>query len=891
MSGKIAVRQIMVKSIIKFFKNPLLWSFLIPTILMLAYFAYRGMAPFGDSTILTVDLGQQSVDFFAEIKNAILSDPNRLFYTFSKGLGGSMLDEWATYYTSPLNLVFLLVKPAQIQIATLFLTVIRYGLMGLSMAYALKAMNLQRGIGQVIFGVAYAFNGWIVATQVVPQWIDIAILLPLIVWQFERLIFDNKKSGFILLLAAAFLINYYAAFMVVIFLIALFFWETTRIKQNFKSFLKLAFNFAVSGIIAAGISAFLLLPTIYQLILGKAQQTGENFSWEFNKLVGFNIFAKLIPGSFDFEEMKDGAPNIFIAFVILIAAIGYFSKREVSALNKIITTAIIGFYIVSFLWKPLTMFMHGMQSPVWYPFRYSFIFVFFLILLAANTFNADFKLKISTSIISGILATAILTIGLLRNNQLTYISSLGIYFFAVLAAFTFGILLISKRDNNWLIIILSLVTASGFLHAVLTLNTFSYLTNDEYTRAVKTIEKIPSVLPSQEKDFFRVGKTFNRDLNDPLMGNYNGGDHFASTVDASMTDLYHKLGLASGDYTTVYSYGTMFTDSFLSFRYFIGPSRSEQTEGDPLNLMDSYRPDIVNYPVINKIDQAVVLENPNALPIIFASNPKIANVSLDINHPINNQNDIANGIFGSQEEFFESVTDFDIELVNLRTNAKPVENLANGESLDHQKNYVVSKNDLEQPAAVKITFTPTTDNPYYLNVGNGLQGDNVDIRVNGRKAPRYPDFNNDVIFAATKNSAGKEITIEFSLIKDNVIVNHVALFSFDQSTYSEKVSSIQEPIFHKINSRMLDATVTFDDTNNFLMTTIPYAPGWSAEIDGKKVDLTKTADLFIGLKAKSGTHRIKLIYTPPLFVIGAIISMMSIILLVFLRHFHLKKME
>ena len=43
----------------------LLISFLLPVLIMGGYFVYRGMAPFGSSTVLTVDLGQQYVDFFA----------------------------------------------------------------------------------------------------------------------------------------------------------------------------------------------------------------------------------------------------------------------------------------------------------------------------------------------------------------------------------------------------------------------------------------------------------------------------------------------------------------------------------------------------------------------------------------------------------------------------------------------------------------------------------------------------------------------------------------------------------------------------------------------------------------------------------------------------------
>ena len=82
-------------------------SFFLPVLLMGGYFAYRGMAPFGSSSILTVDLGQQYVDFFSYLRSTLLHHPTSIFYSFSKGLGGEMWGTNAYYLFSPLNLILL----------------------------------------------------------------------------------------------------------------------------------------------------------------------------------------------------------------------------------------------------------------------------------------------------------------------------------------------------------------------------------------------------------------------------------------------------------------------------------------------------------------------------------------------------------------------------------------------------------------------------------------------------------------------------------------------------------------------------------------------------------------------------------------------------------------
>ena len=62
---------------------PLLLSFWGPLLLMLGYFIFRKMYPFGTSSILTVDMGQEYVDFFQFFRRTLLTDPSNFFYSFS----------------------------------------------------------------------------------------------------------------------------------------------------------------------------------------------------------------------------------------------------------------------------------------------------------------------------------------------------------------------------------------------------------------------------------------------------------------------------------------------------------------------------------------------------------------------------------------------------------------------------------------------------------------------------------------------------------------------------------------------------------------------------------------------------------------------------------------
>ena len=133
---------------------PLMLSFCIPVILMLGYFIYRKMAPFGQNTLLTVDLGQQYIDFFAFFRNSILHDPSNFFYSFNKAIGGEMFGEFAYYLLSPFNLLFLFFPGKSITAGVMLVTLLKYGCSGYTFGRLLKKQQIQSNILLPLFSIA-----------------------------------------------------------------------------------------------------------------------------------------------------------------------------------------------------------------------------------------------------------------------------------------------------------------------------------------------------------------------------------------------------------------------------------------------------------------------------------------------------------------------------------------------------------------------------------------------------------------------------------------------------------------------------------------------------------------------------------------------------------------
>ena len=150
-------------------KYPLILSFLLPGLLVAFYFAIRGAFPFGSSSVLTVDLGQQYIDFFAYLRQTLLGNPGQLFYAFNKGLGGDMFGVFAYYLLSPFNLLVVLFPADLLDVAVFVIMILKISTAGLTMGWYAKCHAIT-GLMIPTFGLAYALSGWMLANSFNLMW-------------------------------------------------------------------------------------------------------------------------------------------------------------------------------------------------------------------------------------------------------------------------------------------------------------------------------------------------------------------------------------------------------------------------------------------------------------------------------------------------------------------------------------------------------------------------------------------------------------------------------------------------------------------------------------------------------------------------------------------------
>ncbi len=871
----------MKKKFIKTIFNQYLLSFLIPAIVVLFYYIFRHFYPFGNSSILTVDLGQQYIDMFAGFRNTILHHPEQIFYSFSKNFGGEMFSEWFYYISSPLNFIFLFFKQKYLTVGILFLTVLRFGLAGLSMQFFLIKKFLLKKNFALIFSISYAISGWMVGNQVNLLWQDQIILLPLLALVSINAVKQNRFLPLILLFAFSIIDNFYIAYMIGLFLPFFCLWEISRLNENKKIKITKFTKFIGSMFVSVFLSSIILIPIIFQLAQGKGQDILSQINWGFAKKSYLTIL-KLLPGSFDFDQMKNGQANIFVPFINILGTIIYFFNKKEKILTKTIALFLIIFYLLSFVWQPLNIFLHMMQYPAWYPYRYSFIFCFIIIYLAALGIRDEKIINWKSVIISFLIVILISSFSftIYKSAKSNNISPSQIILFFIISSLTIIIYLYQKKisPNKWLITLILITLISSASNLYISTNNFSYLTQGEYQRTINALQKATNFLP--KKGFYRVGQTFSRTRGDPYSIGYNGGMHFSSTVDKLTPELFGAFGQTASDYYTSYSHGTILSDALFSMKYFIAPNpkSSRYLSGSPKKMGSAYRPDLSNYQLKNKNRSTYTYENKNVLPIAFLANKNVSTNKILLGNPLLTTNNLWHGINGHNTLLKTGQTLF------FRTkNLKKMNKLYGyAQKINKQEDGIISMN-----------IRPKNNDSYYITIPNTFNINNIWISINGKEIPQSAEQRDVVPLNVANNDKNKNINVSFHIKKNNIFLNNFQLYSMNYKKLKKEVSKIKQKSLKHISFSQTKITGIINNTNknNVLMTTIPKAKGWHAYINGKERNPITIDKYFLGFKLKKGKQKVTISYREPYFRLSLIISLSTLIIVLLVNSYNHKTIK
>jgi uncharacterized membrane protein YfhO len=877
-------------------------AFFIPAIIVLiAYFLF-GIEPFGDESVLALDLNGQYVYYFENLRDIFWSGRSFL-NSWSRNLSGEFIGIFAYYLASPFTLIVVLFPRGYITEALLVMQLVKVGCASLAFCFYLSKCRKVNPSTGLIFGIMYGCCAYMIVQLMNPMWIDGLIFLPLICLAIEKLVDTGRFAFFSIILALMFIANFYIGWMVAIFvcfyfLVYYFFISEKTVNNipiynNIPYFFSSGVKFAAGGILAAGIAAWLLLPLISSLSLGKFEFTTPDFTPKarFDMLL---FFKNMLPNVYD-TCRPEGSPVVYCGVGALILIPLYFMNERISFRKKLGFGLLALFILISMYVSTIDLAWHGFQLPNWLPYRYSFIFSFLCLIMAADSLKNAVGIKrgrVGAALFAIIIF--VLWIQLQDIEDVPLLAAIW-YTIAFAAVYALVVYMIAKgRHIKTLTSVLVCITVVEFIIST-TYNVYQinsdivYSNRSSYNRYItlgrNTIEKLHEIDPSP---FYRVEKNFKRTVNDNMAFGSYGVSHSSSTLNAGPLHFLRDIGFGFGGHYVEYNGETYVSDAILGIKYVMekGNPKTDVTNslGEKNNEIPFYYTASKHYEDIvlmnsDDTEMFVVYENPYALPLAYMSDKAITTVKLSTYNPFDSQNQLLSKLLGSTSKSYYRRIYID--------NVVP-ENVIEGTYGAHEKWTVETPG---KNAQIAYEFTAPTDDPVYAFFP-ALYERKVNMWLDKEFVNYYFEGGKMSIQTLGRFEPGSEHSLSLTIDneKDETLFTDRQIYYLDMDMFEEAIAELRKGGMNvtEFSEDHIKGTVN-SNKDGILFTSIAYEPGWTCFVDGVETEIIPLLDnAVIGVPMGIGQHEVEFKFFPQYMGIGIIISVVSLLIIAVLFVFELK---
>lgn len=800
-----------------------LLSALLPLLCMFVIYAIFGVFPFGDKTVLVMDLNGQYADFMMYYRRVLLGGDS-LFYSLTKEMGGNVFGLFSYYLSSPFTLLMLFFPNEVMPEGVAVITILKIAASGLTFSVFLRNVFKNNSISIVLFSCAYALMTYSMHYSMCIMWLDGVIWLPIVLLGVER-IMDGKSP---LMMLAAYTVtmisNYYTAYMTTLFTVIYFCYRyaVRGGEKSAKDFFKKLLRTAIAGALGVLLSVVLLFPTFMDILQGKLAGGGGYSPNEFLNGGITNIWRRLFIGQYD-SITNSGTPNIFCGVLCGLMTGAYFFNPKIKVRAKIAALCVYAVMFVSFFIQKIDIVWHIFQYPSWYPYRYAYTFNFFSVMIAFLGFiNIDIAsikwTALGASAYAALMICArIFADGMLTNKSLALLTLIAIL---VYAAAVLCLRALRGRGQNVLCaLLIALTCAELIINGYFTIcglnKEHTYQSRSGYAKEAGVVKSAVDYVNAHDSGLYRMEKTIARTDNDSMSFGYNGMTHYSSTYNSNVVGFNSKMGMLQEYILIRYLGSTVITDSILGVKYVVSD----------YNVNDAYE-------TVTETDDYTIYENPYVLPLGFAANASAIKSPSYVSDYIENQNLFASSLLGVSP-------------------AKSVASSAGGAA----------------------EFTAGLDASYYIEVNEKYDGD-ITLTVNGGKKSCEYGKRGKKIFYIGDYKTGDNVRAE---LENDLSMN---VYSVDTDTLGRACSEKRRDGGFNVTKHTgteIEGTCTLGG-NEILFTTIPYEKGWSAYVDGKKVPTQCAQGVFLAVDAGEGEHSVTLRYRVPGFAGAAAVSALAVVL-------------
>lgn len=865
--------------------NSYCWAACLCTvgIMMLVYYCYD-LFPFGDTTILRMDLYHQYGPLFAELYDRV-TGLKSLIYSWQTGLGSPFLGNYFNYLSSPSAIIMLLLGHENMPEAIAGMIIAKAALAAAAFTYYLKKAHGRHDFITAAFGVLYAMCGYFVAYYWNVMWIDAMVYFPLVILGIEYIVKQRNARVYIPFLALTLLSNYYMGYMTCIFSVLYFLmyyignYDFTALDANtpftvdengkkqisgkdklkHSIFLKSGFAFAFASVAAACLAAFALIPTF--IILKSCSATSGTMPQDFKSYYDIfdflaNHLASVVPTIRSSGD--DVLPNVYCGIATVMLVPLYLFTKSIPLKEKVANVGMLGVLYMSFNINVLNYIWHGFHFPNDLPYRFSFMYSFILLTMA---YKAFIRLKEFTG--RQILGTGVAVLGaiiLIQKIGSKNVEDITVII-SVIFVVTYCLVFFLMKEEKYQRSAVAVLLLCCVIGEIACANTDRYSMSQTKTNFVGDYAEFRELKDKLDEydgsDDYRMELTYNRARMDPAWFGYNGISTFSSMAYEKLSNVQSDLGL-NGNYINSYTYNlqTPVYNMMHSLKYVVNNSADVTVESDYFNeLMAS--------------GKFTAYENKYWLPIGMAVSSDIKEWYTDYNNPFTVQSDwfeYATGVSG----VFSMMTIDDIQYYNM-------DEITSG--LDTGDIYFTKTGSGKGELTFVLTVPETRHCYLYVN---SSAFDSISISKGATSVTQDTDepYIYDLGVLTPDETVSVLVTVEDS---EYGYIDFYPYYVNDEALNEgyEILSRGKLNVTSFTDTRII-GTVEADKDCVFY-SSIPYDKGWTVKIDGKEIDSSdyiSLAEAYLAFNLPAGKHTVELSFRQRGLAEGAAISALTLVILI-----------
>ena len=897
---------------IRRFKTPLLFlaSFALPFVIIVTALIGLHITPFGDKTLVISDANGLYINYLGFV-GRLFRGIEDFTYSFEKGLGGNMMPHINGTLLNPTFLLSAFYDVQDYPMMFTWISVLNFSLCGLTM-YILLADLYGHVRSNLVFSTTYALSGFMVANVFQIIFFTGPQALPLMVLGLKKIFEGKNPLLYILSLSYALGTNAYFGFTVCVASVLLFFvvlWRDNAALQGRR--LSIFVQYSISSLCGGLLVIFVWLPSFMGLMGGRLDKTSiMDFSF-IERMPLIDILAKLFTGANSKTQLQAGLPNIFVGLLPIALVILYFINRKINRRRKIAVGLLLAIYFLCFYIMAFDMLMHAGTTPNWFNHRYSYVFSFLLLLIAAHEWQyvddipyEDMKKCFAIMLLASFLIFS-------KSYEFVIGSEMLLDFVLLLLIYVgyrmYRMEPISNPKYSFEAMTMLVVSISMCLnYAICTYNIMDWgIKESEYKKTVEAVAPLVKGLEEADRSFYRMEINHQRSEslgNDPMLYGYYGVGHGGSNERNFVRQELFKLGIQWYDMRNYYTQGIpAATDALLGLKYIVADENLAQEKGYE-QITDVKALGLEEYGAVYDVYQSDY-----ALPIAFLANNAVQSLELSFEDVFDNLNSVWSTVAASDSTVFVEEQDIQFKALHLieeqemsAEQAREIVRENDNKSLNSEsassdnssgEDALIVRNIMKEVpqfvSSIEFSWVAKKDGPVYVYHRAALSTES------GSSEPvlRYMGYYHagDIVKGYMPVNSEYVTTVAFEEYSGRFRAAYADLDALE--TLSDMVRQSPAEI-QRVRDNHLTGRFTGSEGQK-LMFTIPWDAGWTCWVDGREVEIEKVLGVFMAVDATIGEHTFEMKYVPAGLSIGTKISIGTFIftlLYLFLIRKHLKRL-